>query len=230
MADLTKLLSDLENHLHNATIEGIPQGWCASLVSEAGTADRVSSAEAADPLALLQSEVSSCVQCRLCETRKNTVFGEGNTRRPRIAFVGEGPGADEDRSGRPFVGRAGQLLTKAITHGIKVPREEVYICNTVKCRPPGNRNPLPDELESCRPYFERQIELIQPQVLVALGSVAFKALTHSTRGIMKSRGQWHEWNGIPLMPTVHPAYILRNPASKRLFWEDLQAVMKRVGY
>lgn len=188
------------------------------------------SAEAAESeLRALRLQAEGCTRCRLCEGRNKVVFGVGNTRHPLIAFVGEGPGADEDRIGEPFVGKAGQLLTAAITKGLGLQREQVYICNVVKCRPPENRAPLPDETAACTPYLYRQLELIAPSVIITLGQPAQRALSGVDMGITKLRGKWQQWRGIPLMPTFHPAYILRNPPAKKEFWEDLQEVMKRLG-
>ena len=173
----------------------------------------------------LESRAQSCTSCRLCEGRNRVVFGTGKRERPLIAFVGEGPGADEDRIGEPFVGKAGALLTAAITKGMGLRREDVYIANVVKCRPPENRAPLPDEVAACVPYLYRQLELLQPQVIVTLGQPAQLALSGIEMGITKLRGRWQKWREIPLMPTFHPAYILRNASAKRPFWEDLQSVM-----
>ena len=177
----------------------------------------------------LRGLAMQCTKCRLCEGRNKVVFGVGKTDRPVIAFVGEGPGADEDRLGEPFVGRAGALLTAAITKGLGLSREEVYIANVVKCRPPENRAPLPDETASCTPYLYRQLEIIQPQVIVTLGQPAQMALSGVEMGITKLRGNWQNWRGIKLMPTFHPAYLLRNPPMKKFFWEDLKTVMAEVG-
>ena len=177
----------------------------------------------------LRAEALGCRRCRLCETRNKVVFGVGKSDSPVIAFVGEGPGADEDRQGEPFVGKAGQLLTAAITKGLGLQREDVYICNVVKCRPPENRTPMVDEVEACNPFLFRQLEIMSPKVIVTLGAPAQAALTGNLGGITKIRGKWLEWRGIPLMPTFHPAYILRSPAAKKPFWEDLQLVMDRVG-
>lgn len=177
----------------------------------------------------LSREALSCKKCRLSESRNKVVFGSGKIHRPLIAFVGEGPGADEDRIGEPFVGKAGQLLTAAITKGLGLRREDVYIANVVKCRPPGNRTPLPDESEACLPYLFSQLELIEPKVIVTLGQPAQLALVGVSGGITKVRGTWREWRGIKVMPTFHPAYLLRNPSAKRLFWEDLKAVMDELG-
>lgn len=177
----------------------------------------------------LKKVASSCQSCRLHEGRNNVVFGAGKETNPLIAFVGEGPGADEDKQGEPFVGRAGKLLTAAIENGIGLTRSEVYICNVVKCRPPGNRTPQPDETAACTPFLFRQLELLKPGVIVTLGQAAQIAMCGRKEGITKLRGKWLDWNGVPLMPTFHPAYLLRNPPMKKYFWEDLQAVMKKLG-
>ena len=176
----------------------------------------------------LAAAVAGCRACRLCETRRNTVFEDGS-RQARLLFFGEGPGADEDAQGIPFVGRAGELLTKMI-QAMQFTREEVYICNTVKCRPPGNRNPEPDETEACRAFAERQIELVHPEVIVLLGAVPLRFLFPKIYGGIRSlRGNWMEYQGIRVMPTYHPAYLLRNPAAKAEAWHDLQQVMSIFG-
>lgn len=176
----------------------------------------------------LSAAVAGCRACKLCGTRKNTVFGSGD-RKAKLLFFGEGPGADEDIQGLPFVGRAGELLTKMI-NAMQFSREEVYICNTIKCRPPNNRNPEPDETDACRAYAERQIELVKPEVIVILGSVALRFLFPNLYGGIRSlRGKWQEYRGIKVMPTYHPAYLLRNPESKAETWKDLQQVMAHFG-
>ena len=176
----------------------------------------------------LSAAVAGCRACKLCTTRKNTVFGSGD-RNAKLLFFGEGPGADEDAQGLPFVGRAGELLTKMI-NAMQFSREEVYICNTIKCRPPNNRNPEPDETDACRAFAERQIELVKPEVIVILGSVALRFLFPNLYGGIRSlRGKWQEYRGIKVMPTYHPAYLLRNPASKAETWKDLQQVMTFFG-
>jgi uracil-DNA glycosylase family 4 len=152
------------------------------------------------------------------------VFGEGNPRAD-LLFVGEAPGADEDAQGRPFVGEAGQLLTKIIT-AMGFRREDVYICNILKCRPPGNRDPLPDEIAACEPFLIRQIEAIGPRVICALGSFAARTLLKTETKITALRGRFHSYREIPLMPTFHPAYLLRNPGAKKHVWEDAQVIMK----
>jgi uracil-DNA glycosylase len=170
-------------------------------------------------------DMEKCHRCSLGKMRKNLVFGEGNPH-AKLVFVGEAPGAEEDLQGRPFVGRAGQLLTK-IVDAMGLKREDVYICNILKCRPPGNRNPLPEEIESCEPYLIRQLGAIQPSVICALGTFAAQTLLKK-KGIPITvlRGQFHDYHGIQLMPTYHPAYLLRNPGAKKQVWEDVQQIMK----
>ncbi|MCC6953797.1 MAG: uracil-DNA glycosylase [Deltaproteobacteria bacterium] len=177
----------------------------------------------------LREMALGCRRCRLCEGRNMVVFGDGKIVRPLIVFVGEGPGAEEDKRGLPFVGRAGELFTGAITKGMGLRREDVYICNVVKCRPPENRTPLPDEAAACTPYLYRQLELLRPRVIITLGQPAQLAICGIDKGITKVRGQWHEFHGIKVMPTLHPAYLLRNPAAKKDFWSDLQMVMDELG-
>jgi uracil-DNA glycosylase family 4 len=175
----------------------------------------------------IRRELGDCQRCKLCSTRKNIVFGSGNPR-AELVFVGEGPGENEDLQGVPFVGAAGELLTKMI-EAMGFRRDEVYICNVVKCRPPGNRNPEPDEIASCEPFLRAQLAAIQPKVVVALGKFAAQTLLRDSTPITRLRGNWRTYEGIQLMPTFHPAYLLRSPAEKRKAWEDLQAVMKVLG-
>jgi DNA polymerase len=190
---------------------------------------------AADDLEKLRLEIGDdCRRCRLCEGRSKVVFGSGNPN-AKLVFVGEGPGADEDEQGLPFVGRAGQLLTQMIDRtaegeGIPLSRKDVYICNVVKCRPPGNRAPEPDEMEICGQFLKRQIEAIGPKAICVLGSTAAKALLGTNEGITKMRGEWRKWQEIPVMPTFHPSYLLRayNKEAKRLAWEDLKKVLHYV--
>lgn len=183
--------------------------------------------ERAQRLTVLESEVRSCTRCALHETRTQTVFSRG-TSKSGICFVGEGPGADEDRLGSPFVGAAGQLLDRMIA-AMGFERDEVYVCNIVKCRPPNNRKPEASEMQACRPFLMEQLELLDPKVIVALGGTAVEGLLGLT-GIMRLRGQWKLYRGrVPVMPTLHPAYLLRQPQDKRLVWEDLQKVMKELG-
>ena len=191
-----------------------------------------------NPLPVLESlriEIGDdCTRCKLHEGRSKVVFGSGNPQ-AKLVFVGEGPGADEDEQGLPFVGRAGQLLTQMIDgtakgEGIAIERKDVYICNVVKCRPPGNRAPEPDEMETCGQFLHRQLEAIQPAAICVLGATAAKALLQTTIGITRLRGTWQDWRGIPVMPTFHPSYLLRayNKEAKREAWEDLKKVLHRV--
>ena len=176
----------------------------------------------------LRARALVCARCaELAGCRTQVVFGVGNPR-AALMFIGEAPGRDEDLEGEPFVGRAGELLTKII-QAMGYKRHEVYIANVLKCRPPENRTPLPDEVQNCLPYLVEQITLVQPQVIVALGAVAVRALLDVQLGITKMRGNWYEFHGIPIMPTFHPAYLLRNPGAKREVWQDMQAVMERLG-
>lgn len=174
------------------------------------------------------AQIKTCTACGLHASRTHTVPGEGNPNRPDILFIGEGPGADEDAQGRPFVGKAGQLLTKMIG-AMGYTRDQVFITNIVKCRPPGNRVPLPDEMSSCSPYLRAQIELIKPKIIIALGKTAIEGLLNKQVAITRFRGTWCTYEGIDLMPTFHPAYLLRSPGKKREAWEDLQAVMAKLG-
>jgi uracil-DNA glycosylase len=178
-------------------------------------------------LAQIRADLGECGRCKLAGGRTHLVFGVGNPR-AELMFVGEGPGADEDQQGEPFVGRAGQLLTKMI-EAMGFRREEVYIANVVKCRPPGNRNPEPDEIEACEPFLRRQIEAIGPRVIVALGKFAAQTLLRDGTPITRLRGRWSAYGGVRLMPTFHPAYLLRSPDEKKKAWEDLQQVMKELG-
>jgi len=179
-------------------------------------------------LLAFREEVLPCVKCsHLAKTRKHVVFGAGNPH-AALVFVGEAPGAEEDRQGLPFVGDAGQLLTKII-QAMGLRREDVFICNVLKCRPPGNRNPLPDEIQNCEPYLIRQLEIINPRVICALGNFAAQTLLRTDRSISSLRGSFHDYHGIKVMPTYHPAYLLRNPKDKIKVWQDMQLVMTELG-
>lgn len=177
-------------------------------------------------LDLIRKELGNCMRCRLAQGRTHLVFGEGNAE-AELMFVGEGPGREEDLQGLPFVGRAGQLLTKII-EAIGMKRGDVYIANVVKCRPPDNRAPLPDEIATCLPFLMKQIAVIRPKVIVALGKIAAQALLNTNEPITKIRGRFHRWGDILVMPTFHPAYLLRNPAMKRYVWEDMKLVKKEL--
>jgi uracil-DNA glycosylase family 4 len=194
----------------------IPEKPDKSELSESGTLDDV------------KKSLEGCSLCRLSATRKNIVFGEGNPN-ARILFIGEGPGAVEDNTGRPFVGPAGQLLTDIIVKGMGLERKDVYIANIVKCRPPGNRNPLPEEVDSCIGYLKKQISLINPEVIITLGAVSTHNLLGITTPISKLRGNFTNYMGITVMPTFHPSYLLQNPSKKRETWEDIKKVMEILG-
>lgn len=175
----------------------------------------------------IHSELASCSRCKLCQNRNSIVVGEGNPQ-ASLVFVGEGPGEQEDLQGRPFVGAAGQLLDRMIA-ALGLGREDVYICNVVKCRPPGNRNPEPDEISACEPFLLRQLAAIQPRVIVALGKFAAQTLLKTDVGIMRLRGNFHPCLGTELMPTFHPSYLLRTPSAKKEAWEDLKKVAQKLG-
>ena len=180
-----------------------------------------------EPLLAIRGDLGECTRCKLHGGRTRLVFGVGNPD-AELVFVGEGPGADEDLQGEPFVGRAGQLLTRMI-EAMGFARSDVYIANVVKCRPPGNRDPEPDEIEACEPFLKAQIAAIRPRVVVALGRFAVQTLLRDATPISRQRGRWREYEGVKLMPTFHPAYLLRNPAEKKPAWDDLQLVMKEFG-
>jgi DNA polymerase len=171
----------------------------------------------------LRKNVSGCFLCALCKTRKNVVFGEGNTH-TKLMFVGEGPGLNEDLQGRPFVGKAGELLTRMIENVLKIKRSETYIANIVKCRPPENRVPTPEEANMCKPYLFKQIEIISPQIIVALGNTSYHYLTGDERGITKVRGEIIEYKNAKLIPTFHPSYLLRNESAKKEAYQDMLRV------
>lgn len=185
-------------------------------------------AQALPTLEELSRRVAACERCPLHRTRTQTVFSDGSPA-ARLMFVGEAPGADEDAQGAPFVGRAGQLLTRMIEAGMGLSRRDVYIANVLKCRPPDNRNPEPAEIASCRGYLEAQIAIVRPQVIVALGKFAAQFLLETEEGIMKLRGRWGTWRGVPVMPTFHPSFLLRQPDRKRDAWADLLEVLKKLG-
>ena len=217
--------------IHQPSSQPRPKSQTRAIVSETSEpyhspilplVERTSSLDA------LTSAVSGCTACpKLVKNRRQTVFGEGNPE-ARIAFFGEGPGADEDRTGRPFVGQAGKLLTKMI-EACKFRREDVYILNTVKCRPPQNRNPEPEEIANCRGYFEKQLEIIQPEYIICLGAVSAQALLCSKLPVGRLRGKFHAYYASKVVVTYHPAYLLRNPAAKKAAWDDLQMMLRDAG-
>jgi uracil-DNA glycosylase family 4 len=245
MAETTfyNLVDNLENYLEYQRDQGVQR-----LEVDRAVLDELAKAPSSEPAAGIEpvvaelvpvpdhfeslgdiaAHVSSCRNCPLCQTRTNTVPGEGNAESPDIMFVGEGPGAEEDAQGRPFVGKAGQLLTKMI-EAMGYQREQVFITNVVKCRPPNNRTPLPEEMEQCLPYLQQQIRLIRPKVIIGLGATAIKGLLGKTAGITRLRGTWQAYEGIKLMPTFHPSYLLRDPSKKKVVWQDLQLALKELG-
>ena len=178
-------------------------------------------------LEMLREDLGECTRCGLASGRKSIVFGVGDPA-ARVVFVGEAPGRDEDLQGEPFVGKAGHLLTRIIS-AMGLERNQVYICNVIKCRPPDNRDPQPDEIAMCQPFLLKQLQIIQPEAICALGSFAARTLLDSDAGISRLRGRFHDFNGIPLMPTFHPSYLLRNPQAKREVWEDIQQIMELLG-
>ena len=242
MEELATLVTSLRRHLQRRRRVGIrfiPKGdlpkETTSVTSDtnllSGTeGDLFSDSSAtyqAKNLEELRAAIGDCRRCKLWSGRTHLVFGVGNPK-AKLMFVGEGPGRDEDLQGEPFVGRAGQLLTDIITKGMGLKREDVYIANVVKCRPPENRNPEPDEVASCEPFLKKQVDLVKPEIIVALGKFAVQTLLQSKVPITRIRGNWYSYHGIKLMPTLHPAYLLRNPADKKLVWEDIQKVMKEM--
>ncbi len=204
---------------HTAELLQSLSGTCAETTSPAASADAISA------LKLLAEEVSACTNCGLCEGRTQTVFSDGSGNAD-LVFVGEAPGENEDKQGVPFVGRAGALLTDIIEKGMKLRREDVYICNVIKCRPPENRDPSKEEKQACEPFLVRQLELVQPKVICALGGHAAKTLLKTDESTGRLRGRWHSYHGIPLRVTYHPAYLLRSPGEKRKTWDDVQEIMK----
>jgi len=175
----------------------------------------------------LENFIGNCDKCKLSKVRKNIVFGEGPPN-ARLVFVGEAPGMDEDLTGKPFVGQAGKLLTDIIK-AMGLTRDEVYICNIIKCHPPHNRDPERDEIEMCLPFLEAQLSLIQPEIICAIGRISAQSLVREDFKITRERGQWQSFREIPLMPTYHPAYLLRYPQAKKSVWEDMQQIMKKLG-
>ncbi|HEX8984935.1 MAG TPA: uracil-DNA glycosylase [Bryobacteraceae bacterium] len=217
--------------LYRKSAHSAPQ---AAKPAAVAAAEIVAPLGAAEQLASIREDIGECTRCRLHEKRTQIVFGVGDPR-ARLVFVGEGPGADEDAQGIPFVGRAGQLLTQMIENtakkeGIPLVRKDVYICNVVKCRPPENRTPEPDEMEVCGQFLARQLEAIKPKAICVLGTTAVRALLKRKDGVTRMRGNWFDWNGIPVMVTYHPSYLLRayNQEAKREAWEDLKKVLHYV--
>ena len=225
---LTQTLLEIENSFRFLAANGYRGFACTehSLVKlEKWGKGRTSSAETLEDI---HADLGDCRRCKLAQERNHIVFGDGNAK-AKLVFIGEGPGAEEDRKGQPFVGAAGQLLTRII-EAIKLSRSQVYICNIIKCRPPGNRNPESDEIKTCFPFLERQIAALQPDFIIALGTFAAQTLLATATPISRLRGRFHVYKGIKVVPTYHPAYLLRNPDKKRDVWEDMKMLMKEYRY
>ncbi len=223
------LMRTVRQFLETERAFGATEIAAGAVVSQTKTAPFLTGTGADKKVALakLEGEFKNCQLCALSETRTQVVFGIGNPD-ARLMFVGEAPGYDEDRQGEPFVGAAGQLLTKII-EAMKLRREDVYIANCLKCRPPQNRNPLPAEIDTCKPILMRQIEIIQPRIICTLGKFAAQTLLQTDEPISRLRGRFFDWNGVKVLPTFHPAYLLRNPADKKLVWDDVQKIMRELG-
>ncbi len=242
-SELAEIARDLRRHVRWAQAKGethapvaaapAPVSFAPPAVAPPAIEAPPASIEPPPPAAVggsldhLRATLGDCRRCKLCEGRTNLVFGVGNPHAD-LVFVGEGPGEEEDAQGEPFVGKAGQLLTKMI-EAMGYARDDVYICNVVKCRPPGNRNPEPDEIAACEPFLQQQLAALQPKVIVALGKFAAQTLLREQTPITRLRGEWREHQGVPLMPTFHPAYLLRAPVEKAKAWADLKLVMARLG-
>lgn len=238
--ELHNLLSALKGYLvdlRETGVDGLPHGYS---LEKTGTPPVVAEGPAEQDLAVvpgsargtetmenIRRDLADCQRCSLGGTRTNLVFGVGNES-SEIVFVGEAPGRDEDLKGEPFVGEAGQLLTKII-QAMGFAREEVYICNVLKCRPPNNRNPQTEEIEACQPFLLRQLQAISPKIIIALGTFAAQTLLQTHAPISQLRGHIHDYHGIPLLPTFHPAFLLRNPARKREVWDDMKEALKILG-
>jgi len=219
--ELLKLTRQLKEHaawLERGNVAGLPR---AKKIEAQAQPKKTSSG--GESLKVIRDDLGDCTRCKLHPLRKNIVFGVGNPEAP-LVFIGEAPGAEEDKQGEPFVGAAGQLLTKMI-EAMGFARQDVYIANILKCRPPGNRNPEPDEVDQCEPFLFRQIEIIKPKVIVALGKFAAQTLLRTLDPISRLRGRVYDYRGAKLIPTFHPAYLLRNPAAKREVWDDMKKVM-----
>lgn len=224
----------LAEYLEFLKDSGVTERWGpASFKWDGGRAAEMTAPEGASPspssarfrtLEEVREYLGECTRCKLCKGRTNIVFGVGNPD-ARLVFVGEGPGRDEDLKGEPFVGRAGQLLTDIIEKGMKLKRSDVYIANIVKCRPPNNRDPEEDEIAACEPFLLAQLDVIRPKLICALGKFAAQTLLNTRERISALRGNVYEYHGIKLIPTFHPAYLLRNPADKKLCWADIQKLM-----
>ncbi len=223
-SELLSAAKALKSHVTNSDKYAAGLSWRKVERVKKNTQINVKNNEA--DLGKICTDMSGCQLCGLGKTRHNLVFGAGNAQ-AKVVFVGEAPGADEDEQGMPFVGRAGQLLTKII-EAMGLSRKDVYICNILKCRPPQNRNPLPEEITACEPFLKQQLKSISPRIICALGTFAAKTLLKTEVPISVLRGRFHSYEGIKLMPTYHPAYLLRNPSAKKIVWEDVQLIMKEL--
>lgn len=225
-------LRDIVKQLKNILISDMAMGFDPPSLSSKVFENIPDGNKQPSSLEELRESIGDCKRCNLSSKRTKLVFGEGNSN-ARLVFVGEGPGRDEDREGRPFVGEAGKLLTRIIEQGMGLRREDVYICNVVKCRPPKNRDPETGEINTCLPFLKQQIKIIRPEVICCLGRIAGRELTGKDFKVTRDRGKWRSFMEIPVMPTFHPAYILRNRAKERQLkaqvWEDIQKVMDRLG-
>lgn len=245
VGELAQLVADTRAVLDDAVVRGVREEWVSEAAPRTAAprpewfdlAERARAEPEAEPpvedgvppatrLARVREELGDCRRCVLCRERKSVVFGVG-TPEADLVIVGEAPGQQEDEQGEPFVGPAGQMLDKMLENVLSLRRDQVYILNVVKCRPPKNRNPQPDEIETCRPFLEAQVRAIRPKLVLVLGSVAYRALFRTDAGITRNRGRWHEYDGLPAMPTFHPAYLLRSPQDKRFTFEDLKQVRDR---
>jgi DNA polymerase len=226
LAELREIVVGLRHHLEEEKSRGL-DGW-PQVSGQSGENVPlrlpVKSSPLPPTLAVVRSELGDCRRCKLHPYRTQIVFGTGDPQ-AKLIFVGEAPGREEDLQGEPFVGQAGQLLTKII-QAIQLKREEVYIANIIKCRPPENRNPEPDEIAACEPFLIKQLQVIRPRLICALGSFAAQTLLKTEEKISSLRGRFHEYQGIPLMPTYHPAFLLRNPNRKREVWEDMKKIKR----
>ena len=227
-SEIIKTIDEIAHALRNLADQGQRGFDCSPSSLEKMANWGIVSAKLPETLQEIRHDLGDCQRCRLADDRNHIVFGSGNFK-AKLIFVGEGPGFEEDQQGEPFVGPAGQLLSKIIG-AIKLSRDQVYICNIVKCRPPHNRNPQPDEIKTCLPFLERQIATIRPDFICALGTIAAQALLNTAEPISKLRGRFHDYHGIKLLPTYHPAYLLRNPDKKREVWEDMKLLMKEYPY
>ena len=223
-AELLSAVKALKSHVINQDKYALGLDW--KKVERVKKNIKVDAPNSESELNRICRDMADCQLCKIGKTRRNLVFGAGNPQ-AEVVFVGEAPGADEDEQGLPFVGRAGQLLTKII-EAMGLSRKDVYICNILKCRPPQNRNPLPEEITACEPFLKQQLKYISPSIICALGTFAAKTLLKTEVPISVLRGRFHSYEGIKLMPTYHPAYLLRNPSAKKLVWEDVQLIIKEL--